>query len=190
SCCDCAQFVEAGTAPIAAPPPMAGTEEPDEEQPAPSSPAFAVQSALQEAEWVIFAMLDAGEANPSSLALKQLLAQRQDMIRNSRVIVFAFNAPYFLDTTEVSKLTAYFALYSKAPAFVDTAARALFQEIPLRGASPVDVRDMGYNLFQVTRPDPDQVIELLIVRDGNVESPDIASPLELQVADNVKLRTG
>lgn len=52
------------------------------------------------------------------------------------------------------------------------------------------MRDIGYDLFQVTRPDPDQVIELFIVRDGIVESPDIASPLELQVADNVKLRTG
>lgn len=185
---DLAQFIEAGPAPIAAPTAQPGTEEPEPTPPA--SPAFAVQSALQEAEWVIFAMLDVSEGNPPSLALKQLLAQRQDMIRNSRVIVFAFNAPYFLDTTEISKLTAYFALYSKAPAFVDTAARALFQEIPLRGASPVDVRDIGYVLFQVTRPDPDQVIELFIVRDGIVESPDIASPLELQVADNVKLRTG
>ena len=46
----------------------------------------------------------------------------------------AFDAPYFLDSTEISKLSAYYGVYSRTGAFVDAAARALFLESPLLGA--------------------------------------------------------
>lgn len=188
---DLSEFIAAGPAPIAAPTPgNADGETGPESAPPPFPAAFAVQSALQEAEWIIFAMLDVADSAPSSTALKQFLAQRQDMFRNSRLIVFAYNAPYFLDTTEISKLTAYYGVYSKIPAFIDTTARVLFQEISVRGAPPVDVRDTGYMLLEITRPDPDQVIEVAIVRNGAVESPAVEAPLELQVGDNVRLRAG
>jgi beta-N-acetylhexosaminidase len=190
---DLAEFIAAGPAPIAPPAPVPDGNDPTPaavQTPAPFPAAFAVQSALQEAEWIIFAMLDVTPETPNSLALKDFLAQRQDMFRNSRVVVFAYNAPYFLDTTEISKLTAYYGVYSKIPAFIDTTARALFQEITVRGAPPVDVRDTGYMLLEITRPDPDQVIEVGIVRNGVVEPPAVEAPLELQVGDNVRLRAG
>lgn len=187
---DLAEFIAAGPAPIAPPTPAAEATPAAAGTPAPFPAAFAVQSALQEAEWIIFAMLDVTPEAPSSTALKDFLAQRQDMFRNSRVVVFAYNAPYFLDTTEISKLTAYYGVYSKIPAFIDTTARALFQEITVRGAPPVDVRDTGYMLLEITRPDPDQVIEVGIVRSGVVEPPAVEAPLELQVGDNVRLRAG
>ena len=44
-------------------------------------------------------------------------------------MVFAFNAPYYLDATDISKLTAYYAFYSKINPFIDVAARILFQEV-------------------------------------------------------------
>src|SRR6185369_12757237 len=83
-----------------------------------------------------------------------------DLVRNKRIVVFAFNAPYYLDTTDLSKLTAFYALYSRAPEFVSVAARLLFRELTPHGAAPVSVPGIGYQLANVTRPDPSQVIEL------------------------------
>ena len=40
------------------------------------------------------------------------------------MIVFAFGAPYYLDSTEISKLTAFFALYSPASPFSTVKVRA------------------------------------------------------------------
>jgi hypothetical protein len=34
--------------------------------------------------------------------------------------------------TDISKLTAYYALYSKQPAFVEVAARLFFQQVDAR----------------------------------------------------------
>jgi beta-N-acetylhexosaminidase len=76
------------------------------------------------------------------------------------VILFSFTAPYYLDATDISKLTAYYVLYSKQPAFVDVAARILFQQATLQGASPVSIPAMEYDLIKETSPDPDQIIAL------------------------------
>ena len=64
------------------------------------------------------------------------------LLRNRNVILFSFTAPYYLDATDISKVTAYYALYSKQPAFVDIAARLLFQQISLQGDSPVSIPAM------------------------------------------------
>ena len=50
---------------------------------------------------------------PVPAALKRFLDQRADILRDKKLIVFAFNAPYFLSDTEIGKLTAYYGLYSK-----------------------------------------------------------------------------
>ena len=62
------------------------------------------------------------------MAFKRLLSERPGLLRNKKVIVFAFNAPDYLDATDISKLTAYYALYSETPEFVEVAARILFNE--------------------------------------------------------------
>jgi beta-N-acetylhexosaminidase len=154
------------------------------------SPGTLVQGALSEAEWVIFAMLDPGPQSENSDALQQFLAQRPDIVRNARVIVFAYSAPYYLDTTEISQLAAYFGVYSKIDAFVDASVRALFQESPLTGRSPVSVEGIRYDLFEMTKPDQQQVIELFIVDDGTPKSPPSQEPLEVVPGATLRLQTG
>ncbi len=74
------------------------------------------------------------------------------------MIVFAFSAPYYFDATDISKITAYYGMYSKVPAALDVAASVFFHEITPGGASPVTITGTGYDLIQVTAPDPNQII--------------------------------
>lgn len=197
---DLEAFLQAGPGPV--PPPTPETETSEDGATAEAtadidatptvdfSPAFQVQSALQSAEWVIFATLNTSTAQPQSTVLKRFLAERPDIVRNMRTIVFAYNAPYYLDTTEISKLTAYYGVYSKIDAFLDTSVRTLFQEHPARGASPVDIDAIDYSLLEITQPAADQVIDLFVVRGGSPESPPSEEPMELLVGDTLRLRTG
>lgn len=201
---DLDEFLAAGPGPIPPPTPEPGTPESEETEEASEqeategevtptidfSPEFQVQSALQNAEWVIFATLDTRADRTQSTVLKRFLAQRPDIVRDTRTIVFAYSAPYYLDTTEVSKLTAYYGVYSKIDAFIDTSVRTLFQEHPVRGAAPVDIEATDYELTKVTQPAADQVIDLFVVRSGTLESPPSEEPLELLVGDTLRLRTG
>ncbi|MGH2537828.1 MAG: glycoside hydrolase family 3 N-terminal domain-containing protein [Candidatus Promineifilaceae bacterium] len=154
------------------------------------APEIAVGDALAEADWVIFAMLRPDADYPASEAVTQFLERRPDLARNARIIALAFNAPYYLDTTEISKLTAYFALYSRGEPFVDAAVRALFLDSPLPGRPPVNVEGIRYDLFEVTQPDPSQVLELFIVDDGELKSPPSAEPLEVVPGATLRLQTG
>lgn len=149
-------------------------------------PGYLVQESLQDVDWIIFALQD----TDNSRALNNFLAQRPDLVRNTRVIVFAYDAPYYLDTTEIVKLTAYFGLYNKTDAAIDASVRALFQELPLRGASPVDIEGIGYDLFQQTQPDANHLIKLFVVSDGQTQSPSSAQPVEVSVGDTLHLQTG
>jgi beta-N-acetylhexosaminidase len=157
--------------------------------PTPTPPAaFRVNATLGEADWIIFALLGDDE---ETAALHNFLADRPDIIRNSRVIVFTYNAPYFLDSTEVSKLTAYFGVYSKIDAFVDASVRALFLESPLSGKPPVSVTGINYDLAVQTAPNPAQVIELFIADiNGDMLSPESNAPLQTAVGDTLLLQTG
>ncbi len=179
--------------PLATPtPPAVPTEETEIEGIASPTPTTAesVDQALQNADWIIFAMLDQSVQYPSSDALKAFLAQRPDLVRGAEVVVFGYNAPYFLDSTEISKLSAYYAVYSKIEAFVNASVRALFQELPLSGNPPVDVSSVGYRLADVTRPDGNQIIELFVHQDGVPRDPAGGEPLEALVGQSLRLRTG
>jgi beta-N-acetylhexosaminidase len=118
--------------------------------------------ALARADWVMFAMLDITERVPGSDAVRHFLAEQANLLLGKQVVVFAFGAPYYLDTTEIAKLAAYFALYSHTEPFVEAAARALFEEFPLTGVSPVSVSGISYDLIVRTQPDPAQIIQLFI----------------------------
>jgi len=189
-------FLAARGAPIVLPPtPPSPTVTPDGDEeatiPAPTTtppPGYEVQQLIGEADWIIFNLLDA--ETPQSAALNTFLAQRPDIVRSARVIVFAFGAPYHLDTTEISKLTAYFGVYSAGSVFIDAAVRALFQESLLSGASPVSIEGIGYNLFTQTQPAPNQVIALFIAEGDEVKSPPSAEPLAAAVGDTLRLQTG
>lgn len=164
--------------------------------------AQSIQAALNRADWVVFAMLDPGADPPQSNAVRRFLAERADLLRGARLVVFAFDAPYYLDATEISKLSAYFALYSSTEPFIETAVQALFGEffMPV-GASPVSVPGINYDLGMQVLPDPNQVIALeyfigSVPPSGagtpppTTEAQPSPEPPVLAVGDTLALRTG
>lgn len=118
-----------------------------------------VRAKIQEADWLIFATLDLNTSRfNDSDALKLFLAQESGVLRDKTTVVLALNAPYYLDTTEITKLTAYFGVYSKTTPHLEAAVRALFGEADFPGAPPVSVEGIGYRLVDVLAPDPDQEV--------------------------------
>lgn len=151
-------------------------------------PGYLVQESLRTADWIIFALLT---DDAQSQALSDFLALRPDLARNHRLIVFAYNAPGFLDTTEITQLTAYYGLFSKTTAAIDASVRALYQELPLRGVAPVNIDAIGYNVTARTQPDPNQIIPLRYMADDLViESAAGGDPLPVSVGDSLRLQAG
>lgn len=123
---------------------------------------------LNLSSWVIFNLQGVDASIKSSNALRRLLAERADLLRDKKVIVFAYGAPYYLDSTEIAKVTAYYALYNKTSYALDVAARALMQEVPMNGSLPVSLGAVGYDLNLQTSPHPDQVIPIALL--GSMQS--------------------
>jgi len=122
---------------------------------------------LDSAEWIIFATLDPDPANhPDSDALRLFLAQAAGIYRNAHLIVLSYTAPYYLDTTEVNKLIAYYGAYSKVPPFVEASARVLFGDWAPMGISPVSIEGISYNLVTQLEPEPDQSLSLTQLAPG------------------------
>jgi len=150
---------------------------------------------LQLADWVVVSMLKPIPSQPDTLAFKRLLSDRLDLLRNKKVIVFAFGAPYYLDATDISKLTAYYGMYSRTPEFVDVAARLLFNEQVATGYLPVSVPGVGYDLDEATSPNPTQVIPLTIDlpdpagRPTRMTQQPFPEPI-YEVGDVIQLETG
>lgn len=155
----------------------------------------AVENDLKLADWVVVSMLKPNASQPESQAFRRLLSDRPELLRNKKVIVFAFGAPYYLDATDISKLTAYYALYSKTAPFVEVAARILFQDVQPNGALPVSVSGIGYSLPDAIKPDPSQIIQLFPDNPGAVNQPTSTTqeptpePL-YQLGDVISVRTG
>jgi beta-N-acetylhexosaminidase len=154
-----------------------------------------IENDLKAANWIVFAMLNTDPDDRASSALKQFLGQRPDLIQGKKLLVFAFNAPYYLDSTEISKLTAYYSLYSKTPKSIDVAARLLFREVQAGGALPVSVSGAGYNLNEAVLPDSAQVIPLFFDPTGEETTPTDGTvtptaPAEVRIGSSVPVRTG
>jgi len=153
---------------------------------------------LKQSRWVVFNLDDPDPSLPASLALQRLLSERPDLIADKAVIVFSYGAPYYLDSTAITKLTAYYALYSKGDAFVEIAARILMQESQPRGALPISLPIIGYDLNDQTAPNPDQVIPIQLLSPlappGATEptpTPAGAPPLPLfQTGETVQIQAG
>ena len=156
----------------------------------PTPPPSPLETALVQADWIVFNMLSVTPDEPSSGVVSAFLDQRPDLVRNKTVVVFAFNAPYYLDATDVNKLAAFYALYSRAPVFVDVAARLLFRELTPRGASPVSVQSVGYELTTATAPDPRQLIEIFTDQPQPGPGTPTAQPFGIKKGETVHLRTG
>jgi beta-N-acetylhexosaminidase len=121
-----------------------------------------IENDLRQAQWIVFVMDTVSADNPTSQALRQFLDQRPDLIQNKHLIVFALSEPYALDATDISKLSAYYALYSRSSSFVEIAARVLFHEIQPAGHLPVSVPGIGYEILEATSPDPNQIIHIYL----------------------------
>lgn len=144
-----------------------------------------IESAIAEARWIIFAQLDYNPSDyPESAALRNFLAKRSDSLRDKRLVVLAFRAPYYLDTTEISKLTAYFGVYGVTQPFLEAAVRALFREFTPIGRPPVSVPGINYDLIRQLEPDPGQVISLNPIGPAEVISGSI------EIGSVVELETG
>jgi beta-N-acetylhexosaminidase len=155
------------------------------------------ESDLRQADWVVVGLQKVDVNRPNSLAFKQLLAERSELLRNKKVIVFAFNAPYYLDATDISKVTAYYAMYSKSQPFIDLAALILFQEVAPHSASPVSIPGVGYELINVMAPDPEQIIPLsLDLPEQSAITPELtltllpATEQKFKLGDTIPIRTG
>jgi beta-N-acetylhexosaminidase len=148
---------------------------------------------IQEADWIVFAMLDVNlDDYPDSDAVKLFLKQLSDSLRNKNIVVLAYNAPYYLDTTEISKLTAYYGIYSKVPAFIDASVRALFREFTLQGAPPVTVQGINYDLILQMESDPDQVIEIMPANAfmEGIPTEETSGSTGIKVGDTLELQAG
>jgi len=157
-----------------------------------------LETNLSRADWVIFVVQDNDSQRLGFDALQNLLSEKIDSIRSKKVVVFSLNAPYYYDATDISAFTAYYSLYSKLPAFIEVAARILFQELNPVGSSPVSIPGVAYNLITATTPDENQIIELLVddsmnpeLRPEGTETAEqpAAEPL-YNLGDNLPVRTG
>ena len=155
-----------------------------------------IESILANSNWIVISLADVRNGQIS--LLRRFFAERPNLLRNRNIILFSFTAPYYLDATDISKLTAYYALYSKQPAFVDVAARLLFQQASFEGASPVSIPAIGYDLIMQTSPDPAQVISLSLAEAVSTTptseaTPATAEPTQIplyRIGDTIAVRAG
>ena len=150
----------------------------------PTPEPAAIDVWLGQTDWIVIAMQDVRSNVAETAVISRFLTQRQDLTRNKHVVIFGFGAPYYLDATDLSNVTgAYYALYSRGSAFVDTAARILFQDVDATSASPVDVPGIDYRLLDALQPDPKQSIELFSDTTGltNTEAVSITYAVNSQV---------
>lgn len=130
----------------------------------PADPATAATAkAVGDASWLLFALTEYNPADhPASSAVKRFLDAPPVDLRNKNLVAIAYNVPYHLDSTEVSKLSAYFAVYNKTQAAIAAGFRALFGDATPKGASPVNVSGIFYNVAEAVQPDPGQAITVAV----------------------------
>lgn len=153
-----------------------------------------IENDLRAAEWIVFAMDTVSNDNPVSLALRQFLDLRPDLFQGKPLIVFALSEPYALDATDISKLSAYYALFSRSSSFIEIAARILFHELQPSGNLPVSVPGIGYEILDATSPDPNQVIRLYQDIPGSAPVEDTqtpaSTPTPMSVGSQISVVTG
>jgi beta-N-acetylhexosaminidase len=133
-----------------------------------------IDEALTGADWLVFTVGDIQDRSNTN-ALKLVLAERPDILSDKNVIVFAMGAPYYFDATDLSQFTAYYGLYGDSSAFVEVAARVLFQEIVPHEFPPVSIDAVSYDLHQNLSPNPDQSFIISSIQDSNQsDSSDLA----------------
>jgi beta-N-acetylhexosaminidase len=152
-----------------------------------------LESDLGRADWVVISLTD--NRRGQQKLISRFLTERQDLLRNKQVVLFSFGAPYYFDATDLSKLTAYFGLYSKQLPFADVAARLLYQELAPIGASPVSISGVGYDLITALTPDPNRIIPLSLDFTTDTATPGLSTPEPtpiplFKIGDTIALRAG
>jgi len=150
--------------------------------------AARLQTAIDQSNWIIISLIDLNPAVKNTQALRDFLAKRGDALRDKRIVMFAFGAPYQLDSTEINKTTAYYGVYSRMQPSLEAAVRALFGEFAPSGYSPVSINALSYSLLTQTAPNPAQVIALSAGE--TITQTGTPAPLELKIGDRLKLRAG
>ncbi len=151
---------------------------------------------LNAASWIVFSFTEFGTERIEAITFKRFFDERPDLVRGKKLIGLAFNAPYYLDSTDISKLSAYYAFYSKTPEFYDVAARVLMQELTPIGRLPVSVPGIGYDLSYVISPDPNQMIPLVIeapvteAEPLNTPPAGYSQPLLYKAGDTIPIKAG
>jgi beta-N-acetylhexosaminidase len=135
-----------------------------------NSPKPDLLNNLGRANIVVISALDLPVGQPQTQILRRFLTEKQSLLSSKSVIMFSFGAPYYLDATDISKLDAYYGMYSQSAPFVEVAARLLFQEVSPLGSSPVSIPGTGYSLETATSPDPNKSISL------NLDLPVVSTP--------------
>jgi len=152
------------------------------------SPQF--EADITSADWIIFLLEEINGANPDSQAFQQLINERFDLIQQKKTVVFALNAPYYLDTTSISNVSVIYGLYSKQPQFIEVAVRLLFKEVAAPGASPVSIEGTGYDLSVALSPAPDQIINLSVELADQATNPhEEITVIEFEVGDTILIHT-
>ena len=159
-----------------------------------SEAAASLEADLRAANWIILSLVSPQNGSPE--LIRRFLSERQNTLQNKHILLFSFTAPYYLDATDISKLTAYYGLYTAAPPFVEVAARLIYRELPPLGTLPVSVSGIGYDLMIATTPDPAQLITLSLdvppsetPSDGTSTPEPTPVPL-FRVGDSIAVRTG
>lgn len=118
---------------------------------------------LRDAAWIVFALTEYNpQSYPASGAVKRFLDTLPIDVRNKHLIGIAYNSPYHLDSTQISKLAAYFALYNKTEPAIDIGFEAMFGDARPRGAPPVSVSGIFYRVEDAVQPDPEQALRVSV----------------------------
>jgi len=152
---------------------------------------------LRRSQWLIFNLVNEDPNYSESRALKRLLSERLDLLGDKNVIVFSYDAPYYLDSTDLANVSAYYALYNSSQSALDIAARVLMRETTATGALPVSLSAIDYQLNQITSPNPNQVIKIQLLApeisqtEANEEAQLIDTPVPLfAIGENLRIQAG
>jgi beta-N-acetylhexosaminidase len=128
----------------------------------PEAEAQLVGQQFQDAEWVILAVPEYNPVDyPASGAVKDLLRAGEQYLSGKTVVAIAYDAPYHLDSADVDKLTAFYAVYGKVGPCLEASLRPLFEtSLAPAGAAPVDVPGTDYQVASALLPAAGQTFEL------------------------------
>jgi beta-N-acetylhexosaminidase len=145
----------------------------------------------------VFNLLNEDPSLPESRALKRLLSERLDLLREKNVIVFSYDVPYYLDSTDLANISAYYVLYNNTKSAMDIAARVFMRETIASGSLPVSIGAVDYQLGTITAPNPSQVIQIKLLtpqQPATTETsavPTVETPGPLFVlGENVRIQAG